>query len=114
MNIIVNKEQFDEIKNCLNNSLISTEQWTHEKGSLLIKCEDDMIVADVMECDNVGQGRWLLIFVPVLPGVTVKQYEKPISHSLEEIPVTPTPKRPMKEFLESITKPWHGYYVDKK
>ena len=110
MNIQVNREQFEDIKNCLNNSIISTEEWDPEKGMLLIKCEDDLIVTEVKECENVGQGRWLIIFVPILPGVVMGDFDKPVSSAVSEIPEKPKrPPRPMKAFLESMTKPWHGY-----
>lgn len=116
MKITVSKEQFMDIRDGLNNSLIATEEWDPDKGMLFIMCEEEIIVADVMECIREGQGRWLIIFIPLLPGNTPPHMPpNPISRSLEEVPVEKIPekpKRPMREFLESITKPWHGYYVN--
>ena len=49
MKITVEKEQFQEILAGLNNALYSDEEWDPLKGLLFIECEEDQIIADVME-----------------------------------------------------------------
>lgn len=113
MNVTVDREKFDNVAASLDNTLITTEEWTPEKGILALECDDDLIVADVMECEYVGHGRWLLVFVPIGPGVAPK-LDHPITKALEEIPEIPKipeeTKRANRDFLRRMTKPWNGYY----
>lgn len=116
MKIEVSREQFCDIRDGLNNSLIAPEEYNPHEGMLFILCEEDIIVADVLECIREGQGRYLIIFHALLPGKNPPHMPaNPISGSLNEVEepkISEKPKRPMREFLESITKPWHGYYVN--
>jgi hypothetical protein len=113
MKIKVEKEQYDDIVNGLNNALYTNEEWTPEKGFLFIKCGEDQVIADVMECERAGQGRWLIIFSPI--GVAPRMLsDKPVSEALEEVEEPKIPQKPksdMRKFLNSITKPWNGYNV---
>ena len=114
LKIQVEKEVFMDILEGLNNSVISSEEWTPERGPIFLECEEDQIIADVFECIFEGQGRWLIIFNPILPGkVAPHMPPTPIKDSLREVPERkpPRPARPMREFLHSMTKPWHGYYI---
>lgn len=113
LKIEVSEEQFESITQGLLNNVIATEEWNPDKGLLFLKCGEDQVISDVLECENVGQGRWLIIFQPIVPG-PVPQYktETPVSNALKEVSEKPKrPKRPMNEFLKKMTKPWHGYYV---
>jgi hypothetical protein len=117
MKIVVTREQFQDILEGLNNALIATEEWDPDKGMLFIECEEDIIVADVLECTREGQGRWLVIFHALLPGKQPPCMPvNPISGALREVPkISEKPKRQsrnMREFLNSMTKPWHGYYEE--
>lgn len=118
MNIQVNREYFEDIKNGLNNSLISNEQWDPEKGNLMIQCEDDIMFAEVKECENIGQCRWLLIFIPIVPGMSTSINSAPISGAVREV-IPEEERRPkgdgkaLRRFLNNMTKPWHGYHIDR-
>ena len=119
MKITVSREQFQDIMDGLNNSLLATEEWDPDKGMLFIECEEDIIAADVLECIREGQGRWLVIFQALLPGKPAPiMPSNPISSALEETPKNSEkrkrPPRDMRKFLESMTKPWHGYVWSEK
>lgn len=106
MEVKVPKESFDEMKEGLLNHIISTEEWEPMKGLLFIESGEEQLIAEVLECTNLGQGRFLIVFAPI--GSAAPLYDKPVSMALEEVP---EPNRSLKPFLESMTKPWHGYKV---
>jgi hypothetical protein len=112
MKITVEKEQFQEILDGLNNALYSDEEWDPLKGLLFIECEEDQIIADVMECEEVSPRRWLIVFAPI--GGKCPKYDTPISGALEEVP-KPKPKTntvAIRKFLHAMTMQNNGYYVD--
>lgn len=110
MKVQVSREQFLDIRDGLNNSIIATQSWDPDEGMLFIECEEDIIVADVFECMPQSQGRFLIIFNPLLP--KNGSVHTPISGALEEVREPQRPKRSNREILKSLTKPWHGYYVE--
>lgn len=106
MKIQVSREQFDSIASYMLNHVYSPEEWDPMKGLLFLECEDDQVIAEVLECTRAGQGRWLIIF-QIIGGV--RDIDKPISGALSEVPERP--KRSVKDFAKAYTKPWHGYYI---
>lgn len=122
MVVEVSKEIFDEVKAGRMNSVTASEDWTPEKGMIFIQHGEDVVVADFIESIYESQGKWIIVFQPLLvdlPAVPIPSEEPRIEQKVEDVPkedspkISEKPKRDPRKFLRSITKPWHGYYVNK-
>lgn len=113
MKIKVTPDIYEEIKANRLNNLPAFEEWDPTKGFLFIECGEDLIIADVLECESIGGGSWMIIFRPIgsppgdLPKIPTKDVlkEDTIQKSSQK------QKGQWRNTLKNLAEPWHGYMV---